>query len=66
MTFEGMFKQAKERLMPHVGHDIEVMHYGTEKFPINLAIECMDCNEVLVDFTDEPEGEGGGSNGQNR
>lgn len=58
MTFEGMFKQAKERLMPHVGHDIEVMHYGTEKFPINLAIECMDCNEVLVDFTDEPEERG--------
>lgn len=51
MTFEGMFKQAKEKLLPHVGHDIEVMHYGTKRFPINIAIECMDCNEVLVDFT---------------
>jgi len=53
MTFEGMFKQAKEKLLPHVGpgHHIEIMYYGTAKFPINIAIECMDCNEVLIDFT---------------
>jgi len=55
MTFEGMFEQAKERLLPHLGHNIEIGNYGTEKFPINIAIECMDCNEVLIDFTDEPK-----------
>lgn len=51
MIFEGMFAQAKEELIPHVGHHIEVIHYGTEKFPIDIAIECTDCNEVLIDFT---------------
>jgi hypothetical protein len=47
MTLEGMFKQANERLLPHLGHDIEIARYGTE----NIAVECVDCNEVLVDFT---------------
>ena len=51
MTFEGMFAQAKEELIPHVGHNTEIIYYGTEKFPINIAIECMDCNETLIDFT---------------
>jgi len=51
MTFEGMFNQAKKKLLPHVGHRIEIGNYGTLRFPINIAIECMDCNEVLIDFT---------------
>ncbi len=51
MIFEDMFAQAKRELVPHVGHKIEVAYYGTEKFPIDIAIECTDCNEVLIDFT---------------
>ena len=30
----------------HIGHAVEVVAYGDE----NVAIECEDCGEVLVDF----------------
>ena len=39
-------------LMYHVGHHIVVVTYGDP--PHNVAVECEDCNEVLMDF-DEPE-----------
>ena len=34
-------------LEPHVGHKIEVSRYGNSD---NIAIECMTCGEVLLDF----------------
>ena len=40
-------------LLPHVGHDVEVVTYGDPA--VNVAIECMDCNEVLIDFDKEGE-----------
>jgi hypothetical protein len=30
----------------HVGHAVEVVSYGQD----NVAIECNECSEVLVDF----------------
>lgn len=33
-----------DRLMAHVGHDIEVVTYGGD---YNVSIECLDCYEVL-------------------
>ena len=33
-------------LVRHWGHETEVVKYGAE----NVAIECVDCSEVLVDF----------------
>lgn len=48
-------------LLLHRGHEIEVATYGGkvvdgEDFdpPWNVAIECMTCGEVLLDF-DHPE-----------
>ena len=38
-----------EDLLKHKGHKIEVVTYGNE----NVAIECEDCNEVLLDFDNE-------------
>jgi hypothetical protein len=36
-----------EKIANHIGHNIEVASYGD---PIlNVAVECMDCHEVLVD-----------------
>ncbi len=39
-------------LRPHVGHKVEVVVYGNEE---NVAIECMDCMEVLIDFNKEED-----------
>jgi hypothetical protein len=42
-------------LMVHVGHDVVVTYYGLATEPANVAIECMDCNEVLLDFDNDEE-----------
>lgn len=43
-----------EDLKKHVGHKIEVVHYGPEHEyegdPANVSIECVTCGEVLQDF----------------
>jgi hypothetical protein len=40
-------------LMKHVGHDIECVTYGDND---NVAIECVTCDEILLDFdADEDE-----------
>ena len=36
-------------LLAHVGHEIEVAAYGGAP-PVNVAIECMTCGAVLVDY----------------
>ncbi len=38
-----------EELKAHRGHKIVVVTYGEQ----NAAIECEDCNEVLLDFDKE-------------
>jgi len=43
-----------EDLKKHIGHRIECVYYGDPEHPANVAIECTDCNEVLLDF-DGPE-----------
>lgn len=40
-------------LKHHVGHEVEVVTYGDP--PVNVAIECLDCNEVLLDFDREED-----------
>lgn len=46
-------------LMRHYGHKIEVAYYGSDDEPLNVAIECTECHEVLLDFDryseDDPE-----------
>jgi len=40
-----------EELREHIGHKVVVACYGREgKEPQNIAIECEDCNEVLLSF----------------
>ena len=51
------------KLIPHIGHSIEVVGYaaGTNGMYAtldlrdyqNVAIECLDCNEVLIDYDKE-------------
>ena len=40
-----------EELKRHIGHTIVCVGYG--KAPENVAVECEDCSEVLLDFTRE-------------
>jgi len=45
-----------EDLKGHVGHQIECVHYGaTREPPVNVALECVTCGCVLIDFN-APEG----------
>ncbi len=39
-----------EELRSHIGHDVTVVYYGREGNPVNVSIECNDCNEVLFDI----------------
>lgn len=39
-------------LRAHAGHKIVCVVYGDED---NVAIECEDCNEVLLDFDNKPD-----------
>ena len=39
-------------LVSHFGHSIVVVTYGQDS-PVNVAIECEDCFEVLLDYDRE-------------
>lgn len=39
---------ALEKLLNHVGHNIEIATYGKDA-PVNVSIECIDCYEVIYD-----------------
>jgi hypothetical protein len=38
-----------QKIVAHRGHEIEVAVYGLEDDPVNAAVECLDCFEVIVD-----------------
>jgi len=43
-------------LIEHVNHKIEIAIYKDQKGePVNVAIECLDCNEVLLDYDKDEE-----------
>lgn len=35
-----------DKIVPHLGHTIEVVSYGWGQ---NVSVECVDCHEVIVD-----------------
>ena len=38
-----------DKVRTHYGHKIEIAFYGPIEEPVNIAIECMRCHEVLTD-----------------
>ena len=49
-----------EKLLQHRGHTLECVSYGDLDDPVDVCVECVDCNEVLVsaeDFNDPSEEE---------
>jgi hypothetical protein len=47
-----MSVQNYSELSEHYGHSLDVAIYGDQS---NIAIECENCNEVLIDFDNEGE-----------
>ena len=45
-------------LNAHAGHSIEITQYVNKETGevVNVAIECMDCYEVLLDFDNDIDG----------
>ena len=39
-----------DRVLSHLGHELEVAVYGDNE---NVAIECLTCMEVVVDYNQE-------------
>lgn len=46
-------------LEPHVGHEVVCAAYGEEGNPVNVSVECIECNETLFSM-DAPAGQEGG------
>jgi hypothetical protein len=42
-----------QRLLEHLTHKLRVVYYGDRGEPVNVAIECETCYEVILDF-DQP------------
>ena len=47
-----------ERLKEHIGHNVVCVAYGDINDPVDICIECEDCNEAkddleFIGFTDE-------------
>lgn len=53
----AVFYCPAEKLKPHVGHEVVCTAYGDEGNPVNISVECIECNETLfsMDAPAEPE-----------
>ena len=56
----AIFHASVEKLKRHIGHKVVCVAYGDDpQNPVNISIECKDCNEVLFDIdapSDETDG----------
>lgn len=46
-----------EKLKPHIGHNIVCVAYGDINSPVDICIECENCNEILISAEDFEEGD---------
>lgn len=37
------------KLKAHIRHDVDIVCYGDRNNPDNIALECNDCGEVILD-----------------
>jgi hypothetical protein len=46
-----------EKIMQHIGHEIEAVYYGDpdtgKESAVNAALECIDCGCVIIDENPE-------------
>lgn len=48
--FADAVEQPDGAVRSHAGHTAEIAAYGDPERPVNVAIECVDCGVVLLDF----------------
>ena len=46
-----------EKLKSHIGHNIVCVAYGDINSPVDICIECENCNEILISAEDFEEGD---------
>ena len=42
-------------LKEHIGHNVEIVYYGDKDSPVDICLECTDCNEVILDAEDDED-----------
>ena len=47
MATDIIKSEKQSSLIEHIGHNIECVKYGKYGLTYGLALECVDCNEVL-------------------
>lgn len=47
----------RHKLQQHMGHNVVCVAYGNIDNPVDICIECEDCNEVLISAEDFDEEE---------
>lgn len=47
-----MINYMKDKLKNHIGHHIVCVCYGDVDDPVDICIECEDCNEILISSED--------------
>ena len=52
---DAVFYCSADKLKPHVGHEVVCTAYGEEGNPVNISVECIECNETLFSM-DAPAG----------
>jgi hypothetical protein len=53
----AVFYCPEEKLKPHVGHEVVCTAYGEEGNPVNISVECIECNETLFSMDAPAEAE---------
>ena len=56
---DAVFYCSTDWLKPHVGHKVVCTAYGGEETPVNISVECIECNEVLFNVNAPAEAEEG-------
>lgn len=56
---DAVFYCPAEKLKPHVGHEVVCTAYGEAETPVNVSVECIECNEVLFSMDAPAEEESG-------
>ena len=48
-----LFDRAAQELLPHHAHKITIAPFGGDATPDSIAIECEDCDRLLIEFVPE-------------
>lgn len=38
-----------DKMREHIGHNVVMVYYGDKENPVDISVECEDCNCIIVD-----------------